>query len=81
MVVGKPHSTLGQVPFAVAEDFNGRSVDEIRAHVIAVCGPDSQLGGAAELKSLGFASFPLNLTGKIQKTDLVRPVSEYIMVH
>lgn len=79
--MGKPHPTLGQEPFAIVEDFNGKSINEIRAHVIAVCGRDSQLGGAADLTSLGFASFPINLSGKIQKTDLIRPVEEYIAVH
>lgn len=81
MVLGKPHPILGQEPFAIVEDFNGKTIDEIHAHVIAVCGRDSQLGGAADLKSLGLASFPLNLSGKIQKTDLIRPVEEYIAVY
>jgi hypothetical protein len=46
-----------------------------------MCGPDWQLGGAVELKGLGLESFPINSTGKIMKTKLLRPVTEYIAVH
>jgi len=49
--------------------------------VITMCGPDWQLGGAVELKDLGYDSFPINSTGKIQKTELLRPVTEYVAVH
>lgn len=63
------------------EDFKGKTVEQIKSHVIAMCGPDWQLGGAVELKDLGFDSFPINPSGKIQKTDLLRPVTEYVAVH
>jgi len=63
------------------EDLKGKSIQEIKSHVITMCGPDWQLGGAVELKDLGYDSFPINSTGKIQKTELLRPVTEYVAVH
>lgn len=81
MVIGNPHPTLGQEPFAIVESFEGKTVDEIMAHVVTMCGKDWQLGGAVELKALGLASFPINPTGKTQKTALVRPLAEYLAVH
>lgn len=63
------------------EDLKGKTLEQVKAYVIAMCGPDWQLGGAVELKALGFDSFPINSTGKIQKTELLRPVTEYVAVH
>jgi hypothetical protein len=63
------------------KDFGGKTVEEIKAHVVDMCGHDWQLGGAVELKALGLASFPINPTGKTQKLALVRPLAEYLAVH
>jgi len=81
VIIGTPHATLGQEPFAIVEDLKGKSIEQIKAHVITMCGRDWQLGGAAELKDLGLKSFPINPTGKIMKTELLRPVTEYVAVH
>jgi hypothetical protein len=81
VIIGTPHATLGQEPFGIVEDLKGKSIEQIKAHVITMCGPDWQLGGAVELKGLGLESFPINSTGKIMKTKLLRPVTEYIAVH
>ncbi|KAG9594574.1 acetyl-CoA synthetase-like protein, partial [Aureobasidium melanogenum] len=70
-VVGRPHPTLGQEPFAILRSFNEKSKSDLSAHVIAMHGPDWVLGGAIELKTLGLETFPTNATGKIQKLDLL----------
>ncbi|KAG9568140.1 acetyl-CoA synthetase-like protein, partial [Aureobasidium melanogenum] len=70
-VVGRPHPTLGQEPFAILQSFNGKSESDLSAHVIAMYGPDWVLGGAIQLKTLGLETFPTNATGKIQKLDLL----------
>lgn len=74
--MGRPHPTLGQEPFAILRSFNGKSESDLKAHVIATYGPDWVLGGAIELKTLGLESFPLNLTGKVQKLDLLAALAE-----
>ncbi|KAG9868714.1 acetyl-CoA synthetase-like protein, partial [Aureobasidium melanogenum] len=43
-VVGRPHPTLGQEPFAILQSFNGKSESDLSAHVIAMYGPDWVLG-------------------------------------
>ncbi|KAH0334540.1 acetyl-CoA synthetase-like protein, partial [Aureobasidium melanogenum] len=75
-VVGRPHPSLGQEPFAILRSFNGKSESDLKAHVIATYGPDWVLGGAIELKTLGLESFPLNLTGKVQKLDMLAALAE-----
>ncbi|KAK6000887.1 hypothetical protein QM012_002970 [Aureobasidium pullulans] len=75
-VVGRPHPTLGQEPFAILQSFNGKSEADLSAHVIATYGPDWVLGGAIELKALGLDTFPLNPTGKIQKLDLLEALAK-----
>jgi hypothetical protein len=63
------------------EDFKGKTIDSIKEHVIATCGVDWQLGGVIGLKDLGLASFPINATGKTQKTALVSPLAQYLALH
>lgn len=78
VVIGKSHPTLGQEPFAIAQNFNGKKAEDLAAHVIDMFGPDWKLGGAVELEALGLGSFPLNPSGKIQKSDLAIPFAEYL---
>lgn len=75
-MVGRPHPTLGQEPFAILQSFNGKSEADLSAHVVAMYGPDWVLGGAIELKELGLETFPLNPTGKIQKLDLLTALAK-----
>lgn len=46
--------------------------------MIEMFGPDWQLGGVIEMKALGLESFPLNATGKIQKSEITPLVDEYL---
>ena len=46
--------------------------------MIEICGPDWALGGAIEMRALGLTSFPLNATGKIQKSEITPLVEEYM---
>jgi hypothetical protein len=78
VVVGKTHPTLGQEPIAILESFNGKSAEELVGRVFEMFGPDWQLGGVIEMRALGIESFPLNATGKIQKSEIVPLVEEYM---
>jgi 4-coumarate--CoA ligase len=78
VVVGKSHPTLGQEPVAILESFNGKSADDLAGRVIETFGTDWKLGGAIEMNALGLKSFPLNATGKIQKSEITPLVDEYM---
>jgi hypothetical protein len=78
VVVGKSHPTLGQEPIVILESFNGKSAEDLVGRVIEMFGPDWQLGGVVEMRALGIESFPLNATGKIQKSEIIPLVDEYM---
>jgi hypothetical protein len=78
VVVAKSHPTLGQEPIAILENFNGKSAEDLARRVVEVFGPDWALGGAIEMKALGLKSFPLNATGKIQKSEISPLVEKYM---
>lgn len=70
-VLAYPHSTLGQEPLVVVQDLNGKTEDEIREEVVRMFGKDYAVGPVLTLKQLGLTAFPLNLTGKIMKSELL----------
>jgi len=77
-VLAIPHETLGQEPFAVVRDLNGRTKADAYQQVLDLFGKDYALGGVATLEELGLTDFPLNATGKIMKLELVEPVTNYL---
>ncbi|TKA59713.1 hypothetical protein B0A55_13136 [Friedmanniomyces simplex] len=77
-VVAIPSPSLGQEPFAVLQDFHGKSEAQVKQGVINLFGNDYRLLGAASLKQLGLNAFPLNATGKVMKVELQRVVEEYL---
>lgn len=72
------HPELGQEPYAVLSDFNGKTVDELKAHLIEQLGQAYVLGGAVDLKTLGISQMPLNPTGKVQKLELQGPLESWL---
>lgn len=76
-VIGVPHETLGQEPFAVVKDLNGRSKEQVIDFVFVTFGKDSPLRGIATLSDLGFSHWPLGSTGKILKRELILAVASY----
>jgi hypothetical protein len=79
VVVGKSHPTLGQEAIAILQSFNGKSEEDLAGRVVEIFGPDWALGGAIELKALGLKTFPLNATGKVQKSEITPLVDEYMI--
>ncbi|KAI5359126.1 putative AMP-dependent synthetase/ligase, ANL domain, AMP-binding enzyme domain superfamily [Septoria linicola] len=79
-VLGLPHELLGQVPFAVVEDLQGKTVEELKREVLDKFGKDYVLEGVATFQELGLKEWPLNATGKIMKLELVPRVTEYLEV-
>ena len=75
-VVAVAHAELGQEPYAVVSDLNGKTVDQVSAHVLEMFGRDYALAGVAQLSALGLESFPLNASGKIVKYEVEGRVNE-----
>ena len=63
-VLGLTHETLGQEPFAIAKNLNGKTKEEITEHVLEMFGKDYALGGIATLSELEMVGFPVNATGR-----------------
>lgn len=57
---------------------NGKTADELKAHVIKVLGNAYILAGVVDLRTLGIDDMPLNATGKVQKLDLQGPLEAWI---
>ena len=77
-VLPVPHPELGQEPFAVVRERNGKTDEGIKHRVVETFGSDYALAGVASLDELGLTDFPLNATAKIQKFDLQERVVELI---
>lgn len=78
VVIGIPHLVLGQEPFAIVRNFNGRTTKDLEAHVEETFVSDSRLGGAVQLIDLGLESFPVNVAGKIHRLNLESSVAEHL---
>lgn len=84
-ILGLPHPTLGQEPFAVVSSLESSSrdrtytKDDLRQRIIDVFGAEYGLGGVATLPELGLSQFPVNATGKIPKRELEAPVAAWII--
>jgi hypothetical protein len=77
-VVAVPHPALGHEPFAVLDNLNGKSEEEIKEHVLHALGGDYVLGGAVSLKQIRLHKFPINATHKIVKFEVRTAVLEHI---
>ena len=77
-VVAVPHPALGHEPFAVLENLNGKSEEEIKEHVLHEFGENYVLRGAVSLKQIGLYKFPINATHKIIKFEVRTAVLEHI---
>lgn len=77
-VLGIQDKVLGQVPFAVAQSLNGKTVEEVKQQVVDVVGKDYAIAGISTLDELGLSAFPLNATGKVLKRELEGPVLQYM---
>ncbi|KAK5092222.1 hypothetical protein LTR70_001970 [Exophiala xenobiotica] len=80
-VLAVPHETLGQEPFAITRDLNGKTNGDVHRQVLDIFGRNYALVGVAMLGELGMADFPLNATGKIMKLEMVEPVMRYLKLH
>jgi hypothetical protein len=76
--VAVPHPTEGYEPFAVLSNFNDKSADEIRNHVLNTFGGDYALGGILLLEQIGPDKFPVNATHKVVKYVVQEAVTEYL---
>lgn len=77
-VVGIPHETLGDEPYAVVRSLNGHTKEQVMKHVVDMFGYDYALGGVATLQDLGLTDFPINPSEKIMKIDLQRAIAQYV---
>ncbi|KAI0128178.1 acetyl-CoA synthetase-like protein [Hypoxylon sp. NC0597] len=77
-VVAVPNPLLGHEPFAVVENLNGFTQDEIVRHVTHTFGEECQLRGVVSLKQIGLSKFPVNATHKVMKLDVQKAVLAYI---
>ncbi|KAK1089604.1 hypothetical protein LTR48_000364 [Friedmanniomyces endolithicus] len=79
-VVAVASPIIGQGPFAVVADFNGKDDRQIRKCVLDLFGKDYHLAGVASLQQLGLDAFPLNTTGKVQKLEFQTFVDRYLTI-
>ena len=77
-MIGVPHPTLGQEPFAIVKTFGDKSEAETKQRILDVFGKDYALGGAVSLEELGLNAFPLNATGKVIKTSLLERLLDFL---
>lgn len=70
-VIGVPHPILGQAPCVVVKSLGPTTKEAVRNHVLEIFGPDYALGDVLTLKELGLEDFPINITGKILKRELL----------
>ncbi|KAI1410235.1 acetyl-CoA synthetase-like protein [Hypoxylon sp. FL1857] len=77
-IVAVPNPLLGHEPFAVVENFNGLTQDEIGRHVTRMFGEEYRLRGVASLEQIDLTKFPVNATHKVMKLDVQKAVMAYI---
>lgn len=76
-VIGWPHPVMGHVPLAIVEDLNGKTVEQIKEEIIKMFGQEYALEDVVSLEQLGLQQWPMNLTGKVVKTELMTKVQEF----
>lgn len=79
-ILGLPHKSLGQVPYAVVEDLRGKTVEEVKRKVLDKFGKDYVLEGVVTFAQLDLREWPLNATGKIMKLELIPKVIGHLDV-
>ncbi|OTA56062.1 acetyl-CoA synthetase-like protein [Hypoxylon sp. EC38] len=77
-IVAVPNPLLGHEPFAVVENLDGFTQDEIVTHVTHAFGEECQLQGVVSLKQIALSKFPVNATHKVMKLDVQKAVLAYI---
>ncbi|KAI0841397.1 acetyl-CoA synthetase-like protein [Hypoxylon sp. FL0890] len=77
-IVAVPNPLLGHEPFAVVENFNGFTQEEITRHVTHMFGEEYRLGGVISLEQIALSKFPVNATHKVMKLDVQKAVLAYI---
>lgn len=79
-VVAVPSPTLGNQPFAVVNNLNGRLSDQINTEVKWLLGEDYGLAGVVTLEQIGLDAFPVNATHKIVKFEVQKAVLRFLML-
>lgn len=70
-VIGIPHPTLGEEPFAVIESLDkGVDAADLETLIVDMFGKEYALGGVLTLAQLRLSEWPLNATGKVLKLEL-----------